>query len=153
MKSLLRKLEIILVVIGLAIFSFSEVWGETWEVLVSDHFGEISYRSDSVNYMPNNILRIWLNISYTEKGRQSFLERMKLMGEIPNSYNELRSTLTLFEIDCKNMRTKSIWVAYYDDKKKKIEPTLLGPDFESWKPIRDNSFLQKVVRTYCIKTK
>ena len=66
MKSLSVKLGVIL--IGLAIFGYAEVWGADWKLYgVHENFSAY-YDAQSITRPSKNIVRVWIRWDWTEKG-------------------------------------------------------------------------------------
>jgi hypothetical protein len=66
MKSLLGKLGVVL--IGLAIFGYAEVWGADWKLLGTNEQISTYYDAQSITHPSENIVRVWTRMDFTEKG-------------------------------------------------------------------------------------
>ena len=93
MKSLSVRLAVILI-IGLAIFGYAEVWGAGWKFLLKNDTGEYFYDADGITHPSKNIIGVWLRIIYSQKGID---EKATQYGE---EYKELGETLMFWEINC-----------------------------------------------------
>lgn len=93
MKSLSVRLGAILIV-GLAIFGYGEVWGADWRFLLKNDTGEYFYDAKGITHPSVNTFGVWLRIIYSQKGID---EKAEKYGE---KYKELGETLALWEINC-----------------------------------------------------
>lgn len=122
MKSLSR-LGIIL--IGLAIFGNTEVWGEDWRFYGESSTAHHYYDSESITRPSQNIVRVWVKLSYKEKG---LLEMVEKHGA---KYKELSYALVSSEIDCSNKRYR-ILLEIYCSKEAGILSTSMTGKFSEW---------------------
>jgi hypothetical protein len=77
MKSLFGKVEVIL--IGLAIFSYAEVWGEDWCYYATADIGHFYYDKESITSPSNDILRVWERIIKDEDLKRVLEEKKGAM--------------------------------------------------------------------------
>jgi hypothetical protein len=71
MKSSLIKLGVIL--IGLAIFSYTEVWGADWIYFGENSSGVCFYDATSITHPSKNIVRVWSKIIHSEEGKKNYI--------------------------------------------------------------------------------
>jgi hypothetical protein len=93
MKSLSVKLGVILVVIGLTISSYAELWGADWKYIEETYAGKFFYDAESIR-PSKDIVRVWIKVLYTEKGVNYMV---RLLGE---KYRTLSYAMLLFEYHC-----------------------------------------------------
>ena len=74
MKSLLVKLGVIL--IGLAIFDPTEVWGQDWRLYGEDPFASYYYDAAKVIRSSKNIVRVWGKVVYKKDGVTKLVARL-----------------------------------------------------------------------------
>ena len=74
MKSFSVRMGVIFVVIGLVIFSNAKVWGVDWENYGTDEEGSYFYDTESMDRLSKNIVRVWVQSVYTEKGISHWVE-------------------------------------------------------------------------------
>ena len=91
MKSLF-KLGVIL--IGLAIFGYTEVWGADLKLVSSTDSYKCFYDAENITRSSKNIVGIWARLEYTEKGISGIVK------EFGKHYENLSYSLQLWEIDC-----------------------------------------------------
>ena len=60
MKSLSVKLGFILVVIGLALFTSAEVWGEDWKLFKKTEDANFYYDKEDITRSPQKIVKVWI---------------------------------------------------------------------------------------------
>jgi hypothetical protein len=108
MKLLLGKLGVIL--IGLAIFGYAEVWGADWKFYGATENYLNYYDAQSITPPSKNIVRVWIRMSYTEKG---VIEWVMDFGK---KYENLSHSITFSEINCIEKTIRSLSVTHYDNK-------------------------------------
>jgi len=108
MKSLLGKLGVVL--IGLAIFSYGEVWGEDWKLLSVHEYYLAYYDTQSITRPSKDIVRLWERFNFTEKG---VLDMVRKFGK---KYENLSRSIDLSEINCVEKTTRYLSKVSYDNK-------------------------------------
>jgi hypothetical protein len=109
MKSLLGKLGVILV-IGLTIFGYAEVWGAEWKFYGSSEKVFYYYDTQSITHPSKDIVRVWERWDYTEKG---VLDKV---GKFGKEYENLSHTIFLWEINCSEKKDRGLSLTHYDHK-------------------------------------
>lgn len=114
MKSLSVKLGVIL--IGLAIFGYAEVWGADWRYFSTANEGMLYwYDAQGVTYEPNKVIHVWI------KKVRPYDSRIKGEGKITASELE-QLTLgvgyeqSLIEIDCSEKTFNVLQRLIYDSE-------------------------------------
>ncbi len=105
MKSLSVKLGVIL--IGLAIFGYAEVWGEDWKLLNTTESGVNYYNAESIIRLPKNIVRVWAKTELSERGGND------MVATLGKRYEKLSYVLFLNEFDCGERRSRLLSVIAY----------------------------------------
>jgi hypothetical protein len=113
MKSLLGKLGVIL--IGLAIFGNTDVWGADWKPYGASDDVLCYYDTESITRPSKNIVRVWVKWDYTEKG---VLREIEKSGK---QYENLNHSINLWEINCSERKFDLPKLTYYDNKGDLIE--------------------------------
>ncbi len=108
MKSLSVKLGVIL--IGLAIFGYAEVWGADWKFYGGCEFFLGYYDAQSITRPSKNIVRVWERSNFTERGV------IKCVGNLGKEYENLSYTISLSEINCAEKMSHLLSGTYYDNK-------------------------------------
>ena len=108
MKSLSVKLGVIL--IGLAIFTYAEVWGADWKFYNSNQWYLGYYDAQSITRPSKNIVRVWVKWDCTEKG---VLENVKRLGK---QWENLSHIKLLKEIDCVEKKERILSSTDYNNK-------------------------------------
>jgi hypothetical protein len=138
MKSLLGELGIIL--IGLAIFGYAEVWGADWKYFRTTDLYECFYygenmtrHRDMMGGSSKDIVRVWIKLEYTEKGIEWMVKKFG------KEYENLSYSLQLWEIHCPLKKQQILLIKEYSVEGnvlniKPAESRLLG-----WKPISRES--------------
>jgi len=108
MKSLSVNLGIILM--GLAIFGYAEVWGADWK-LYSTYENFLKYYDvQSVTRPSKNIVRVWERINYTDKGVTWWV-----MKHGPG-FKDVSLSTVLNEINCIEKKLRILSLIIYDNK-------------------------------------
>jgi hypothetical protein len=99
MKSLSVRLGVIL--IGLFIFSYAEVWGEDWKYLRQDYEGsELFYDVTSITRPSENIVRVWIKKEYSP------IALIYMLKEHGSRYENLSHSVGLEEINCLDIKSE-----------------------------------------------
>ena len=146
MKSLSVKLGV--VVIGLTILGYTEVWGENWKYFSAGDDGVFYwYDAQGVTYQPNRIIQVWIKkvkadeimlmVKSGAKITDSELEQMTLGRDYERS---------LIEIDCAEKTFNHLQKLNYDSNGalKGGESKLAGK-----KRIRKNSNAERLYKAVC----
>ena len=107
MKSLSVKLGVVLS--GLFIFTYGEVWGADWKLYGFNNYSLLYYDAQSITRPSKNIVRVWEKFTYTEKGV------MDTVGSLGKKYEDLSHSINLDEINCIEKMIHSLSGTYYDN--------------------------------------
>jgi hypothetical protein len=119
MKSLSGKLGVIL--IGLAIFSHTEVWGADWKFIRMNQSGDnCYYDADSITRPSKNIVRGSVKIVYSEKSVNREIERLG------PSYKDLSHVIILWEMNCTEKKAAFLETTTYSKNEKIIKSFKVG---------------------------
>jgi hypothetical protein len=108
MKSLSVKLGVIL--IGLIIFSYAEVWGEDWKLYFVHEYGLFYYDTQSITHPSKKIIRVLGREDLTEKG---VIDVVEDLGKIFENSSHI---INLWEINCLERTCRLLSLTYYDKK-------------------------------------
>jgi hypothetical protein len=127
MKSLSVKLGVIL--IGLTLFTYAEVWGADWRLISSTDSYKCFYDAENITRSSTNIVGVWARLEYTEKGISGIVK------EFGKHYEDLSYSLELWEIDCVKKKQRILSITEYS-----VEGTILYTNPansrpSAWKPI------------------
>jgi hypothetical protein len=137
MKSLSVKLGVIL--IGLAIFTYAEVWGADWKLYAAHESFLAYYDTQSITRPSKNIVRVQTRSDITERGV------LYLMRERGNEYENLNHFIILSEINCIEKKVRSLSITYYDNKGGVIYSSSSPGQFDSIVPGTNVEILYKEV--------
>ena len=112
MKSLFSKLGVIL--IGLIIFSYAEVWGADWKLYGVSEIYLAYYDTQSITRPTKNIVRMWTRWDYTEKGVLGWV------GRFGKKFENLSYSIILEEINCFEKMERSPSMTHYNNKAEAI---------------------------------
>jgi len=105
MKSLLNKLGVILM--GLAIFSYSEVWGSDWMEFAKNERTHCYYDTKSISQPSKNIIKVGVKFEYTNIGVTEFV---KTFGD---KFNKLDNSKSLYEVNCVEKKYRILELVFY----------------------------------------
>ncbi len=137
MKSLLG-----VILIGLAIFGYGEVWGADWKLYGSSEKSLAYYDTQSITRPSKNIVRVWVKITYTEKGV------MDTVGSLGKKYEDLSHSIILREINCVEKMIHSLSGTYYDNGGGVIY-TSSSPYLREWVFIAPESLAESLYEEIC----
>ncbi len=105
MKSLSFKLGVIL--IGLSVFTYAEVWGADWKFFISTDLYESFYYVSESHFLYKGTLHVWVKLEYTEKGRAEYVKKFG------KDYENLSYSLQEWEINCPAKRKHILSINQY----------------------------------------
>ena len=138
MKSLLGKLGVVL--IGLVIFSYTEVWGADWKLYNSGEECLGYYDAQSITRPSKNIVRFWTKSVWTEKGVLSWVK------DSGKKYENLSHTIYLQEINCAEKKIRRLSVTQYGHKGSVID-IIDSPSY--WIFINPESMMEILYKEVC----
>ncbi len=141
MKSLLGKLGIIL--IGLFIFGYAEVWGEDWKLYAKTDLHECFYNAENMIRSSQDIVEVWTKLEYTERG---IIETVKKFGK---HYENLSYSLELWEINCAKKRHRLLSITLYSVEGNILYTNQAGSRPPPWKIISRESIEESLYKAVC----
>jgi len=130
-KSLSGKLGVILVIIGLAIFVYAEVWGFDWKYYGTNEEGSYFYETESMKRQSQNIVRVCVQSIYTEKGISQWVR------EGGEKFQNLDFSLVLSDLNCADKAIRHLRIVFYSKNEEVFYPVnsdewqLFAPDLMS----------------------
>ncbi len=144
MKFLSVKLGVI--VIGLAVFSYTEVWGADWIFYGRTDKYSSYYGPKSISHPSENIVEVSEKQDYTNKGVNFMVEGL---GE---KYKSLSHSITLWQINCADKKFRFLSLTYYSKEEKVIYSWKVlyssGPS-EEWSPFITGSLGERLFKAVC----
>jgi len=138
MKSLSITFWVIL--IGLVIFGYAEVWGEDWVRYGKRKIGSYYYNQQSVTRQAEDIVKVWNKIVFTKKGVEKIVERLG------KSYENAGYDISLKEINCTDKTQRSISSNIYS---RKGELLSTPPYNIEWEPITQGTLSDILLQKVC----
>jgi hypothetical protein len=114
MKSLSIRLGVTLVIIGLALFTYAEVWGADWKFYGRTDKYSSFYNAKSISHPSENIVEVWEKQDYTNKGVNYMVEGL---GE---KYKNLSHSITLWQINCADKKFRFLSLTHYSKENSPI---------------------------------
>jgi hypothetical protein len=146
MKSLSVKFGVIL--IGLIIFSYAEVWGEDWKYFGAGGKGTFWwYDTQGVTYHPNRVIEVWIKKVKADEIMDMAKSGEKItVSELEQMTLEMSYERSLIEIDCVDKTLTHLQKFNYDSKGvlKSGESKL-----DSKKSISPNSLAERLYKAVC----
>jgi len=137
MKSLLGKLGVIL--IGLAIFGYAEVWGQDWRLYGEDPFASYYYDAEKVFQPSKNIVRVWGKVVYKKDGVT------KLVARLGERFKTTSFAIDSSEFDCLKGQYKELQRTFFSQK-----ATYLGEQSDlSWGYVNQGTIQEKLYKIIC----
>jgi len=148
MKSLSVKLGVIL--IGLAIFTHAQAWGEDWEKYAENEKIHCCYDAESVTHFDGgslsqpskDIIRVWVKFEYTDIG----LTDPVLVKKFKKKINELDNSKLLYEINCVDRKYRILESMYYSKDGSVLRMNSIP---SSWKHIIRESLNDALCKAVC----
>jgi hypothetical protein len=138
MKSLSVKMGVVL--IGLIIFGYPEVWGADWEVYARQDNFTSSYDAGGITTPFKNIVRVRIKNEFTEKG---VAEAVRRFGK---KYENINYSIALKEINCSNKKGSNLFLTYYS---KEGKPMFTYSSDSEWNPIVPESVGEALYKAVC----
>lgn len=144
MKSLSVRLGVVL--IGLTIFCYGEVWGADWMFYGKTDKYSCSYDVGSISHRSDNIVEVSEKQDYTKKGVNFMME------ELGKKYENLSHLTTIWQINCSEKKFRFLSLTYYSKEKTVIYSWKIlyssGPS-EEWSPFITDSLGERLYKAVC----
>jgi len=144
MKSLSARLGVIL--IGLAILGYGEVWAEDWTFYGKTDKYSCFYDVESISHRSDNILEVSEKQDYTNKGVNFMVE------ELGKKYENLSHLITLWQINCADKKFRLLSLTYYSKEKTVIYSWKIlysSGSPKDWSPFITGSLGERLYKAVC----
>ena len=139
MRSFAIKSRLVLL-IGLFIFGYAEVWGEDWKLFKKTDDAKFYYDKKDITHSPQKIVNVWIRQVYTKRGKTDMI---KLVGP---RYENLSYSINSLEFRCGPKMIRFLSMTYYS-KKGDILDLENPPD--KWESIPPNSMFDALYKKVC----
>ncbi|MGD0406007.1 MAG: surface-adhesin E family protein [Candidatus Bathyarchaeia archaeon] len=143
MKSLLIRLGVTLVIIGLALFNYAEVWAEDWRLYAKTDLYECFYNAEDMIRSSQDIVEVLTKLVYTERG---VVEMVKEFGK---HYENLSYSLELWEINCAEKKHRLLSTTTYSVEGNILYTNQAGSRPPPWKIISRESVEESLYKALC----
>jgi hypothetical protein len=114
-KVIIVSLIVIVISMGLVYlrntYSITVVKINDWVLISSNVEGNWYYKANSINVIDNNnVIKVWVKIIYSDKGKQDFLKIHK-----ENKYHDIDRSLSMVSIDYHEMKYQEDRVIHYSN--------------------------------------
>jgi hypothetical protein len=123
------------VIIGLGVFTYTEVYGADWKFLQTNFQGEFFYDVENITRSAGNNGGVWLKIVYSEKFKEQ------------EGLNHLSQTVGLWEIDCQDKKICLLSTSHYSKEGEISAPQVWLPP--EWKSISPNTIMDTLYKEIC----
>ena len=106
----------LLLVTGLLILGCAEVWGADWKYYGTNEEGAYFYDSASINHLSQDIVRVFVQSVYTEKGVSHWVE------EGGKEFENLDFSLIWSEFNCAERSIRHLEIIFYSKNGKVFYP-------------------------------
>ena len=130
-------------VVLLSIVVPADAWGENWKALKSDESGASYYDLDSKILISQGVFRVREQYIYTA---ESVTKKMMKYG---SKYGGLKSSVTLWEINCTEKKARIISTADYSHDGKVISKTKEGAEPWPWDSYPPGSLGGRLIQAVC----
>jgi len=138
MKSLSVKLGVVL--IGLFILTYAEVWGEDWKLYGSNDRVFGYYDTQSITRPSQNVVIVWTRWDYKGKGV------LFMVGKFGKEYENLSYSKQFLEINCSERKNRGLSLINHDNKGNVIESTSSPSD---WNYVTPGSLGESLYKEVC----
>jgi hypothetical protein len=140
MKPLSVKSRVILAVMGLTVFCYSEVLGEDWKLFKKTVDAKFYYDTKDIARSPQKIVSVWIRQVYTKKGKT---DMVNLVGP---RYENLGYSVNELEFDSGAKKVRFLSMTYYSKNDDVLD--LENPS-DKWEPITPNSMFDALCKKVC----
>jgi hypothetical protein len=139
MKSRLSRVGVILGIIGLALFGYTEGWGVDWKYYGTNEDGSYFYDTESMNRLSKNLIEVWVQSAYTEKSIAHWVR------EGGKDFQDLDFTLISLELNCVERSARYLRIVFYSKNGKVFHPI----DNDEWHFIAPDSMIESLHKEVC----
>jgi hypothetical protein len=141
MKLMIGKL-VIIVVTGLLVFSYAEVWGEDWKFIRKSKDGDSYYYDASGIVRPSkNIVRGSVKMVYSEKNINREIEKLG------SSHKDFSYRINLWEMNCSEKKVAFLQITTYTKNGSVIKSIKL--DTITWMSIVPDTMGEDLYKALC----
>jgi hypothetical protein len=144
MKSLSGRLGLIL--IGLFIFGYAEVWAEDWMFYGRNDKYLCFYDRKGISHPSENIVEVSEKQDYTNIGVNFMVEKLG------KKYENLSHLITLWQISCADKKFRFLSLTYYSKEKTAIYSWRVlysSGSSEDWSPFITDSLGERLYKAVC----
>ncbi len=126
--------------IGWVIFLYQPVWGREWKLYGTDEEGAYFYDPESMNSPSQNLVRVFVQWVYTEKGVSQWVE---VGGE---SFKNLDFCVAWLEFHCIEKSIRYLQILFYSKSGEAFYPI----EHEEWHLFAPDAMLKTLFSEICV---
>ncbi len=146
MRNMIYSIVVIIILIG------GSVWSADWKYIGDSRYGDKwFFDNDSVNYLPDGNIALWLSVLFSEAGRQELISNHQKANKPTAGYNALEYGVNLFEINCSQKVFKIVHEIDYDRNGTVLRNERYDPG--KWESFVSDSMIGTLYTALCPKSK
>jgi len=141
MKSLSVKLGVVL--IGLVIFGYAEVWGADWKLYEETDLRECFYDAENMIRSSRDVVEVWTKLEYTGRGVADMAKRFG------KHYKNLSYLLELWDFNCAEKKDRLLSITAYTEEGNILYTDQVESRLPPWKIISRGSTEESLYKEVC----
>jgi hypothetical protein len=139
MNFLSSKSGVLLGIIGLVLFGYTEGWGVDWKYYGTNEDGSYFYDTESITRPSKNLVEVWVQSAYSQKSISHWVRE----GGI--GFQDLDFTLISLELNCVERSARYLRIVFYSKNGEVFHPM----DNDEWHFIAPDSMIESLSKEVC----
>lgn len=139
MKPWVRRLGVIVGIIGLIAFGHTEGWGVDWKYYGTNEDGSYFYDTESMTRSPKELIEVWVQSAYSEKGISHWVR------EGGKGFQDLDYSLIWLGLNCVERSARYLRIVFYSKNGNVFHPM----DNDEWHFIAPDSMTETLYKEVC----
>ncbi len=133
--------RVVLAVIGLTFFCYTEGWGADWKLFTEVKSGPFYYDTENITWSSANTVKVWTKALYNEESVSD------IVAEYGAKFKGVSYSISLEELNCEGKKVRFLVERYYSKEGKSL---LSFEDEKSqWRNIVPESFAEALYQEIC----
>jgi hypothetical protein len=131
------------------VFLVSQVQGTDWVSVYTHKDGSgIFYNRESVEELPDRIMKVWEKWEFSDEGRSEFIRlACKFLGSCDGRFDTLGYSLVLFEVNCPKKEVRLMADSYHSTDGQVLKSLTSEPS--EWEAIAPGSMDEGLYNAVC----